>query len=131
MEKKTGSYYKQLTKAMDVFVALVAGLVLAAVLFVVEWKDLFAIIMPTYATVLQTMFNGGVLMAIVCCFVALLISLKEKSVVKIDALLVALTVCSVGGAVLFGGYASIQLCSDIGWSFFHSDQYGVIPDHFL
>ena len=105
--EKTRSYFKHLRKAMDVVVALLVGLALAACLFVVEWKDIFFRIKPSYATWLQAIFNGAVVVAVVGSFVALIPSLKYKGIAKSDALLCALTGLSVGGAVLFGAYGNV------------------------
>lgn len=109
MEKKN-NYFKHLIKSMDVFVAVFVGFVLAACLWFVDFKDIFYTIKPSYATWLQAIYHGGVIAAVVGSLIALYPSLKEKTVVKSDVLLVVLTALSFLAAVLFGIIGSIVTC---------------------
>lgn len=110
MEKKTSSYFKHLFKSLDVFLALFVGLILAVCLWYLDLYDIFYRIKPSYAGWLKAIYNGALFTAIAGCFVALYPTLKEKTIIKGDILLLGLTSLSLVSTILFGINGNIIAC---------------------
>lgn len=109
MEKKKRNYFKSLFKTVDVFLAIVLGLVVACGLYYVDNHDLIGRFSKTLVTYFLPVCKSGLIVGIVGLFLFLIPLFKSSKIQKSDALLIGILSASIGGLISF----SINDCSKL------------------
>ncbi len=116
MEKKKRNYFKSLFKTVDVFLAIILGLVVACGLYYVDNHNLMGRFSKTLITYFLPVCKSALIVGIVGLFLFLLPLFKSNKIQKTDALLVGVLSASIGGLISFALNDCSQLMIYV-WSF--------------